>query len=251
MTTIIGAHLDSNGNTVAIFDTTTNETIQTWRPVLFDEDFLGAGHSAVLPVAPTAIAGYPWVKKLVGAATVGIVPNAAGGVMQCALTSASTKQEATLYFNDQLQFDATKSLTWEATVSFPVLPSAAGVEAVMGLQSAWIDGPDNAAFYLQFQMNGSGLVNMRTKDGINTIAGFSGTVLTAAAPHNFKFSVDSAGGVRFAIDGLDTSVSGQFTVAATGANAVLQPYFSCYKPSGVGVATMAIDMIQASANRTA
>jgi hypothetical protein len=118
-----------------------------------------------------------------------------------------------------------------------------------GLQSAWIDGPDNASFYIQFQMNGGGLVNMRTKDGIHTLSGFTGSVLTASAPHNFKFHVDEAGHVRFEIDGADTSTTGQFIFGATGANAVLQPYFSVYKPSGAGVATMAIDMVALSANR--
>ena len=32
--------------------------------------------------------------------------------------------------------------------------------------------------------------------------------------------------------------------ASTGANAILQPYFSVYKPSGTGVATMDVDYVR-------
>ena len=47
----------------------------------------------------------------------------------------------------------------------------------------------------------------------------------------------------------DRLYMGQFGFAATGSGAVLQPYCSVYKASGTGVGTLAIDVIQASADR--
>jgi hypothetical protein len=38
------------------------------------------------------------------------------------------------------------------------------------------------------------------------------------------------------------------SIAATGANAVLQPYFSEFKPSGAGTGTLDVDMVQVGMN---
>jgi hypothetical protein len=51
------------------------------------------------------------------------------------------------------------------------------------------------------------------------------------------------------IDGALASAN-NMAFAATGANAILQPYMSCYKASGTGVGTMQIDMVQVAMNRS-
>jgi hypothetical protein len=251
MTTILGSRLDVDGNTTAFIDSSTSETLLPLLPVVLDEDFVGAGHAAI-PAAAAPAAGYPWVQKVVksaGSPTCAVVANSAGGIVALTLDSASEKQDVALYANDQLNWDMTKGARWEARLALSVLPSAAAVEAVWGLQSAWIDGPDNASFYARFQVLANGAVNIQTKDGVNTITKAAGVTLVAGAYRVFHISLADPTDVRFFIDGVRVGAVGAMTFAATGASAILQPYCSVYKASGVGVGTMSVDMIQVAMNR--
>jgi len=251
MTTIVGSRRDADGNSTSFYDTNTQETLVRLLPAMIDEDFVGAGHASI-PAAGSPATGYPWVKKTVqtsGAPSVAIVANAAGGIVQAALDATSEKQEASLYANDQLNWDLTKGAVWEGRIATSVLPSVTGVEMVFGLQSAWIDGPDNASFYARFQLNGSGLVNMQTKDGVNTLSFSTGVTLVAAAFHIFRIDAADPTNIVFTIDGVRVNTTGQLSFAATGASAVLQPYASVYKASGTGVGSLQIDMLQIAANR--
>lgn len=250
MSTIVGARKDRDGNSRSFFDKNTEEDLVLLLPVYLNDDFNPA--SLVLPVAGTPQPGYPWVKKVVltaGVPAVGGVANAAGGVIALSLDATSEKQDAVLYANDQLTWDMTKNLVYEARAALGVVPAVAGVESVFGLQSAWIDGPDNAAFYARFQVNGSGAVNLQMKDGVNTYSFATGVTLTAGAYHVFRIDVDDATNVLFSIDGTRVNPPAKLAFAATGASAVLQPYASVYKATGVGTATLLVDMIQVAANR--
>lgn len=243
---------DAIGNTQSEYDAATFETIVRNAPVNLDEDFNGAGHAAI-PAAGSPAAGYPWVYKEVktsGSPTVAPIANYSGGAMRLALDATSEKQEATLYANDVLNWDMTKCAVFECRVSNHVLPTG-NVEMVFGVQSVWIDGPDNASYYAQFQeaVSGAGLVNFRTKDGVNTLANASPTTMVADTFHIFRMDATDPTNVRFFIDGTEVSTPHQMSFAATGASAVLQPYFSVYKASGTGVGTMDIDMIQCGMNR--
>src|ERR1700743_1733514 len=98
MTTIPGSIRDADGNVRSIYDTNTAETIIRYNPIVFEDDFVGAGHTAGIPAAGSPGAGYAWVKKIVGAGppTVAVVANGAGGIVACALTSTSEKEDAAL-----------------------------------------------------------------------------------------------------------------------------------------------------------
>lgn len=250
MTTILRARKDVDGNMTAFYDATTQETLTRMQPLWLDEDFIGAGHTAGIPAAGAPVAGYPWVKKIVGVGppTVGLVTNSSGGVLANILTATSEKQDAALYFNDSLCFDATKAGIFEARVAYHVVPTAL-VEFVFGLQSAWIDGPGNAAFYLQFESLASGVVNMRSKDGVTTVSAATTTTMAVDAYHIFKIDMTDVTNIGFYIDGVQTNTNNQFSFAATGANAVLQPYVAAYKASGTGIGSLYLDMIQVSTNR--
>ncbi len=247
------SRLDAIGNSLAEFDASTQETIQRYTAATFEDDFIGPSHAAGIPTVITL--GYPWIQKIVGAAppTVGVVANASGGIMQIALTAASQKQDADLYCGDVLNWDATKSATFETRLAMSVLPTTL-VEVVFGLRSAWIDGPDNATAYIDFQMLASGLVNCRALDGVTSAQSVSsGVTLVASAYHNFRFDAADPTNVGFYIDGVKVSPvppTAPITFAATGATAILQPYFSCYKASGTGVGTMLIDSVQCGVNRS-
>lgn len=247
------SRLATTGDAQSEFDSATGETIARFSAVNLDDDFIGPSHAAGAGIPTAATVGYPWIQKTVktgGSPTVSAVSNAPGGVVRCALDATSEKQEATLYAADVLNWDMTKSAIFEARVSNHVVPSAAAVEMVFGLHSVWIDGPDNASFYADFQQLASGLVNYRSKDGVNTFAFASPITMVVDGFHNFRIDATDPTNVCFFIDGVQVNLARQISFAAVGANAILQPYFSVYKASGVGVGSMDIDMIQCGMNRS-
>jgi len=231
-------------------ESTTHERVFIGAPISFTDDFLGAGPGAGVPAAGSPVLGYPWVKKLQGTPTgVAIVANGLGGLMQCALAATSEKEEATLYQNDQLTWDSTKTIIYQSRVKLSVLPSATGVEAVWGLSSAWIDGPDNATYYIEFGITGSGGgLNMRVQDGVSQRAVSTGYTVDTNF-HLYRSEMDTSGDLHFYVDGTEYSTStSPLTWGAT--SAPLQLYHSVYKPSGTGVATMVTDSINAWSPRT-
>jgi hypothetical protein len=242
-------------NILTFFDDATNETVLPMAPLLFADDFIGAGHTAGIPAAGSPAAGYPWVKKIVGAAppTVALASNASGGQVQLALAATSEKEDAVLYWNDNLAIDVTKIAVWEARVALSVLPSAAGVQAVFGLAAAWIDGPDNNVKYLEFGCTANNTLLVRSQDGTTQAsvaalnAGVAVTLDTAF--HTFRISAENPADVAFYFDGNRVNATGSIGYAATGANAILQPYAAVYKPSGTGLATMLIDKVDVWSNR--
>jgi hypothetical protein len=242
-----------SGGAPVMYDTVSGETTFSGQPLFFEDEFVGAGHTAGVPVAGSPVAGYPWVKKIVGAAppTVAPVSNAGGGQMACTLAATSEKEEATLYMNDNLSFDVTKGLIWEARVNVGVLPSAGQVQMVWGLQSAWIDGPDNGSYYLGFGLLGNGNLIIRSKDGVttNAISAASIAALLTTDWHVFKVDATDVTNVQFYIDGNAITGLGTVAFAATGANAILQGYASAYKASGTGVGTLTLDNMQIRTNR--
>lgn len=235
-----------------MFDTVTGETTFSASALFFEDDFVGAGHTAGVPAAGAPVAGYAWVKKIVGAAppTVAFVSNGVGGQLAATLTSTSEKQDAALYMGDNLGFDVTKGLIWEARAQLSVLPSAAQVQMVLGLQSAWIDGPDNASFYLGFGFLANGTILLRSKDGVTTNAVNSGLPAVLNTEwHIYKVDASDVTNVIFSVDGVPIATASPISFAAVGANAVLQGYASAYKASGVGVGTLTLDNMQLRANR--
>ena len=237
------------------YDDATFETVMPLAPMLFADEFIGAGHSAGIPASGAPVAGYPWVKKIVGAAppTVALVSNASGGQVGLTLTATSEKQDATLYWNDNLSVDATKVATFEARAALSVAPSAAGVQMVMGLAAAWIDGPDNNTFYMEFGATANSSLLLRSKDGVttNSIAaiGAAGAAALDTAFHTFRISAENINDIAFYLDGYRLNAAGSISFKATGANAILQPYMAVYKPAGTGVATLLVDKVDLWANR--
>lgn len=243
----------ATGDAQSEYDAATFETINRYTAVTLDEDFVGPSHAASGGIPTTATVGYPWIQKTVktgGTPTVAAVSNYPGGLVRMALDATSEKQEATLYAADVLNWDLTKSAVIEFRVANHVVPSAAAVEMAFGFHSVWIDGPDNASFYTDFQQLASGVVNFRTKDGVQTLANASPVTMVVDAFHIFRIDITDPTNVRFFIDGVEVSTKGQMSFAATGANAILQPYFSVYKASGVGVGSLDVDMVQCGMNRS-
>jgi hypothetical protein len=241
------------------YDDLTQETVNGGWAIQFDDDFIGAGHTAGIPAAGSPAAGYPWVKKIVGAAppTVALVSNSVGGTIACTLAATSEAEEASLYWNDSLAIDVTKIGMAEWRSAFSVLPSASGVQAAGGLGSAWVGGPQNLARYLMFGVSGAGgALKVWSLDGVQ------GAVNLAAAPiggsaittdtnmHTYRIDWSNNADVAFYYDGNRVNAVGSVTWTATaGANSIMQPWGTVYKPSGTGLATLTIDRIDVFNNR--
>lgn len=226
------------------------ELLHVMAPIQYRDDFVGAG-SLVIPAAGSAESGVDWVKKIVGAAppTVAGVASGAGGQIACTLTATSEKQDAAIYHGDQKSFDVTKGLIIEWRAQLSVLPSAAGVQAVFGVSGVWIDGPDNAAQYLEFGATANGAILVRSQDGTTQKSIASGVTVLTTEWHVYRIDATDVTDIKYFIDGVQVSANNAVPFVATGANAVLQPYAAMYKPSGVGVGTLLVDDFKAWAKR--
>jgi hypothetical protein len=236
---------------LTLYDGTTHERVLPVSPILFYQDFLGAGFES-FPAAGSAAPGADFVKKIVGAGppTVAGVSKAIGGQVACVLTATSEKQDAVLYWDDNLALDATKGLVFEARAQLSVLPSAAGVQAVWGVASNWIDGPDNNTAYLEFGATASGAILIRSFDGTTQNSIFSGVTVQPTEWHVYRIDATVLTDVKFFIDGVQVTAAGVINWAAAGTLAVLQPYLAAYKPSGAGLATLTLDFVRAWMNRS-
>ncbi len=245
-----GTHGRILGNVLEYYDATSHERVRRFAPVEFCDDFLGS--YTVIPAAGSPESGMPWVKKTVqtaGTPSVAGVANAASGVVAAALDATAEKQEATLYMNDQRQFSLEQALVWEARVKLSVLPTLVA-EAVWGLLGDWADGPDAATYSAFFTADGSGEVFCEVDDNATDQSATSGITVLATEWHVYRIEFLSLTDVRFYIDGNQVAAATAFAYAATGANAILQPYFACYKASGAGLGTLQADYCRAWQNRS-
>jgi hypothetical protein len=240
-----------NAGTLQFMESATHERMAVMSSLQYRDDFLGAG-SSVIPAAGSAENGVDWVKKIVGAAppTVAGVANAVGGQIACALTSTSEKQDAVLYWGDNKGLDVTKGLIFEARFQISVLPSAAGVQAVIGVASNWIDGPDANTCYMEVGATASGALLVRSYDGVTTVSAASGVTLATSDWALVRIDATDLTDVKMFINGNQVTTTGQINFAATGTLAVLQPYAAMYKASGTGVGTLTVDFVKAWANRS-
>lgn len=223
------------------YEKTTYESCLVAAPVVFYEEFLGAATA----VPSSAESGYPWIKKIVGAAppTVAGKADAANGTVELALTAANEKQEAVLYFGDQRQFSIEHGVNVEFRFKASTLPTDAA-EMVLGLCGDWADGPDAITYSLFATLDGSGEIFCEKDDNATDQSATSGVTLTATDWCVLRIDATTASNVKFYVNGVQKATGTTFAYAATGANATLQPYIACYKASGTGVGTLEVDYVR-------
>jgi hypothetical protein len=232
------------------YDGATFETLKAMFPVVYYDDFLGAG-KVVVPAAGSAESGMDWVKKIVGAAppTVAGAADAAGGVVQCALTSGSQKQDAGLYMDDQRNFDITKGLIFEARIKVTVIPTLVA-EVIVGLVDDWSDGLiDSATYQISFNLDGAADIRCQSDDNATDRDADSGIDAATGTWNILRIDCTDVTDIKFFIDGAGVATGTTFPFAATGANAILQPYVGLYKASGAGVGTVQVDYVKIWQNR--
>lgn len=235
------------------FDSVTLETTVSAAPLQFGDDFIGGGHSAGIPAAGSPVAGYPWVKKIVGSPTgVALIASGPGGQVSCALAATSEAEEASLYWNDSLSIDVSSikdgMAEWRAALT--TLPTGVA-QAALGMGSAWVGTPLTLSRYALFYWSASGTLLIRFNDGnsstYSAAANFIGSTAGITSDTNFHlFRIDwsNPADVVFYYDGNRVNPVGSAVWTATaGANSIMQPWSTVYKASGTGLATLALDKI--------
>ena len=205
-----------------IFDTVTFEHVLPVAPIVYYQDFLGEGYAAI-PAAGSAADGADFVKKIVltaGTPTVSGVANAIGGQVVCALAATSEKEDAVLYWGDNLALDCTKGLIFETRVLLSVTPSAAGAQAVWGVAGPWIDGPQNNACYLEFSAQASGAILATGFDGVTTTSLATTVTVGTTDWHIYRIDATNLTDVAFYVDGARVNADNSINFAATGTLAV-------------------------------
>ena len=227
---------------LTFYDDITFETVRPVAPVYFYDDFLGYQ----LMLSETGSTGQ-WedtITTTLGAPTIALVADGANG--QAALTIANSNEiEGTvLSFADQRQFVLTQGCIFEARINLAVLPIA-GEKMVWGLAGDTNVDPDAITYSIWFAAAASGAVVCETDDNATPADGVtSGTTLVNTDWAIFKIDCTDVTDIRFYINGEHVAPATTFAYAATGANATLQPYFACYKASGVGTATLKVDYVR-------
>lgn len=231
------------GSIAEVYDPAYQYThVHRFAPAAFEDHFFGA--DAVIPASGSEESGCKWSKKIVGAAppTVAKVADAGGGVVQCALTSDSQAQTAALEMGDMRNFDVSKGLIWEARVKVSVLPTLVA-EAVWGLIGDYA-APDSVTYSAFFTADGSGEIFCEVDDNATDSSATSGVTATTAQWKVYRMDFTSVTDVKFYIDGSEVAAATTFPYAATGANAILQPWFGMYKASGAGLGIIQVDYVR-------
>ncbi len=247
------------GQAIEVTGTTSNNGVYTLAGVtagtltLIASDELSAEGPVSCVVTAIGQPGYPWAKKIVGAAppTVAMVADTAGGVVQCALTADSQKQDAALFMDDDRRFLITQGVVFEARVKVSTLPTDVA-EAVWGLVGDWADGPDNITYSIFFTADGSGLIYCEKDDGTggSDQSVTSGVTVTNTDWKVYRIDCRDVASIKFYINGVRVASSTTFPYIATGANATLQPYLGLYKATGTGTGTIQIDQVRIWGNRS-
>ena len=229
------------------YDNQTFETLKAMYPIEFYDDFLGAG--IVIPAAAAAESGVAWTKKIVGAAppTVAVAADTVNGIALCSLTSADQKQDAVLYWDDQLSLSIAQGAVLEARVALTTLPTL-GAVASFGLWGNWADG--GSAYRVGFEVPAGGIVTCESDDNATDTAAASTVTMVAGTYYIFRIDCTNQSDIKFFINGERVCGSTTFANAASAANSKCQPYFGLYKASGAGLGVMSVDYVKVWQNRS-
>ena len=239
------------------FDGNTLETVAYDHPLTFGDEFIGS--SAGIPAAGSPAVGYPWVKKIVGAAppTVTSQSGVLCGSVACALAATSEAEEASLYWNDFVCYDTSKigMIEWRAQLT--ALPTGVA-SAFLGAGSAWVGGPLNLARYAGFYWSGSGALKLVWQDGNGhtgnvAAAPIGGSAITTdtTLPHLYRIDFSNPADVVFYYDGNRVNAANSVVWSpSSAANAIAQPWATVYKGSATtDVATLTVEKIDIGQNR--
>lgn len=249
----MGTRAKHVGGNLTYYDSATHERVLPVYPLVWMDDFLGAGGLATVPDSGSEENGFPWVKLAVqtgGTVLTAHVADGANGQFQLALDNTSEAQDAVLYFGDQRGFSVKHDAIFETRVRLSVLPTT-GVTAVFGLAGDHNLAKDSVTEHAWFRAQASAAILAESDDTTNDNDDVAtGVTVLATEWRTYRIDFTNLADVRFYIDGVAVGIGTTFDMSnLTDAEAVMQPYFSLDKASGTGVGTMLIDYVRVATNR--
>lgn len=225
---------------LTFFDRTTRETVNPLAPVVFYDDFLG-------PALDTA----KWTALDTGAAAEDVVADAANGAIGLALDATNEIQLAGISWGDNRTLVLNQGLIFEARFKLAVLPSAASVIAVVGLQGDHNAAVDTVAESIWFRADGNGQITVENDDTAHeTSKVATGVTLTTADWIIAKIDCTDIADVKFFINGNRVAEGTTFNMSQV-AGLALQPVARISKSAATSLGTMHVDYVRAWMNRAA
>lgn len=227
----------------AIWDSVTYETLFVSDPLFFHDDFITD--------AQVKASGLPgWTKKITGAAppTTALVADQHGGIFALSLTSASQKQEAGIYFNDEHPLNLDKGPIIEIRAAVSTTPTSQ-TELYFGLANDYVEGPIAEAdagptVHAFFCFDGSLACTIHTDDTSNdNNATSTGVTVTEGTYYIFRIDATTITDVHFYINGAKVAGATTFDMS-TNSNVMVQPFLMAHKETEVGVGVLRIDYVK-------
>lgn len=189
--------------------------------------------------------GTPWVQDIAGAAppTVTLTADGSGGLVTCALTSASEAQDTAVHFDDNRHIDLDRSPVVQFYARLTALPTGNGIAALglIGDHSATFAG---TTYNVGFTVAASGVLTCAMDDNATPTTATASPTIAVDTWYAFRIEALSKSNIRFFLNGDLVAGTTTFNYAATaGANSTLQPYFGMHKASGTGVGTLVVDSV--------
>lgn len=213
--------------------------------IVVEQDFLfTAGAALPLPLA----------KAVQGSATGDFVANALGGVYSLATAAVSEAEAAQLTFGDQLVFDPTKGLIFEARVrlDIPGATISADERWVVGVCSAHATAQtslDNTTINAWFRGEGANLnIYVETDDNVTDSARTqTDSVYADNTFMMLKIDMTDLTKVKFSIN--DKPFATTFNMSALTSSTPVQPIFCYQRDAANEINLLQVDWFRVSATR--
>lgn len=190
--------------------------------------------------------GVPWVLDLTGAAppTGALTADAAGGVYTMSLTATSEAQDSTIHFDDYRHISLDRAPIFQCYAQMTTLPTLLGIASIGLASDHNAGGQVGTTINVGFQISASGAVGLRIDDDVTPVTAASVATLTVSTYYCFRIDCTDKTNIKFSIDGAIVGGSTTFSMAAaTGADAILQPFIGVSKASGAGLGVLVVDSV--------
>jgi len=226
---------------LSYFESATDETVHTFAPVTFYDDFLGSALDTA----------YRWTVRDTAGGVQTMAADAAGGEVDLALSGVNEVQLIGIDWGDQRTLCLNRDPVFEARVRFPVLPTGA-VVACIGLCGDHNAAVNTVAESMWFRLDGSGAITVETDDTIHEQSLVAtGVTLVADQFAVLRIECDDYESIRFYIDGTRVATGTTFVMHTVPALA-LQPVVRIGKEAAAAsVGTLRADYVKTWQKRTA
>ncbi|MFQ5471303.1 MAG: hypothetical protein ACE5FA_00265 [Dehalococcoidia bacterium] len=235
--------LSSDAEMLRYLDPATGETLRVEAPIFFKEDFLGdnvvTDGTLRWLFTETSPAGGP--------GTIAIVDDGLGGQVLMSIASASNEQaSARIDFGDNLQFDPSKGLFFEARVALSKAASVyAATDVLIGLASAHNIAADSIVSHVWFRLVDGYDLMFETDDG--TLDDDDNDLGVDVAEDTFNvltFDATDLSRIKVYVDGVrKPDGNTTFNASALTASEKLQPYIAVNRRSGTLLPDLLVDSV--------